>query len=109
MHKRKNPIKINEPFKCIKCKMDVKPHPDGSCRNHCSYCLYSLHVDLDVPGDRLSECEGFMKPVGVEVHKKKGTRIIHVCQKCGIKTYTRSASDDNWDLICELSRVPQYD
>ncbi len=107
MHKRKNPIKVNEPFKCVKCKMDVKPHPDGGCRNHCPYCFYSMHVDLEVPGDRLSECNGLMKPVGVEIHKKKGTRIIHFCQKCGLKTYTRSASDDNWELICELSRMPQ--
>lgn len=107
MKKRKNPIKINEPFKCVKCKMDVKPHPEGGCRNHCPYCLYSMHVDLEVPGDRLSECEGLMKPVGVELHKKKGTRIIHVCQKCGLKTFTRSAPDDDWDLICQLSRVPQ--
>ena len=48
-----------------------------------------------------------MKPVGVEMNKKKGVRIIHVCQKCGFKTKNRSAPDDNWDLICELSRVPQ--
>ncbi len=107
MHKRKNPIKINESFKCIKCKMDVKPHPEGSCRNHCPYCLFSLHVDLEVPGDRLNECRGFMKPIGMEMNKKKGTRIIHFCQECGQKSYNRSASDDNWDLICELSRSPQ--
>jgi DNA-directed RNA polymerase subunit RPC12/RpoP len=107
MQKRKNPIKVNEPFKCIKCKKAVKKHPEGSCRNHCPYCLWSLHVDLNTPGDRLAECQGLMKPVGIEMHKKKGTRIIHVCQKCGFKTFTRTAPDDNWDLICELSRVPQ--
>lgn len=106
MQKRKNFIKIDQPFKCEKCNMDVKKHPEGSCRNHCNYCLYSLHVDLNVPGDRHCECHGQMKPVGVELNKKKGTRIIHVCQKCGVKTYNRSAPDDNWDLICELSRIP---
>ncbi len=107
MQMRKNPIKINESFKCVRCKMDVKKHPGGSCRNHCPFCLYSLHVDLNVPGDRLSECRGQMKPIGIQLNKKKGTRIIHMCQECGLKTVNTSAPDDNWDLICELSRVPQ--
>lgn len=106
MHIRKNMIQNNTGFKCLKCKMDVKKHPEGSCRNHCPYCLFSLHVDLDVPGDRLCECEGLMAPVGIELNKKKGTRLLHMCQKCGFKGYNRCASDDNWDLICELSRVP---
>lgn len=103
----KNFIKINEGFTCERCKMPVPPHEAGSCRNHCSYCLYSLHVDLNTPGDRLNECRGLMKPVGIELNKKKGTRLIHVCQKCHFKACNRCAPDDNWDLICELSRVPQ--
>ena len=107
MHVRKNPITINEGFKCAKCKKTVKPHEGGSCRNHCPYCLYSLHVDLKVPGDRLSECEGLMRPVGIQLHKKKGARIIHVCEKCGHKTFNRAAPDDDWDMICQLSRIPQ--
>ena len=106
MYKRNNPITRNEGFTCAKCGKKVKPHDGGSCRNHCNYCLYSFHVDV-VPGDRLSECEGLMKPVGIQLNKKKVTRVIHVCQKCGIKTYNRSAPDDDWDLICELSRIPQ--
>lgn len=87
--------------------MDVKKNPDGGCRNHCPFCLYSMHVDLEVPGDRLSECGGLMKPIGIQMHKKKRTRLIHFCQQCGQKAYNRSASDDDWDLICELSRIPQ--
>jgi hypothetical protein len=63
-------------------------------------------VDLDVPGDRMNPCEGIMKPIGIEIHKKKGTRVIHVCVKCGARVYNRTAPDDNWDLICELSRIP---
>lgn len=107
MHLRKNPITINEGFTCLRCKMEVKPHTGGSCRNHCPYCLYSLHVDKGVPGDRESECGGLMKPVGVEVNKKKGTRLIHVCGTCGVSTINRVAEDDNWGFICELSRIPQ--
>ena len=107
MHIRKNMITKNEGFKCAQCKKQVTPHPGGSCRNHCPFCLYSLHVDDKVPGDRLCECEGLMAPVGIENSKKKGTRIVHVCQKCSIKTHNRIAPDDDWDMICELSRVPQ--
>ena len=109
MHQRKNPITINEGFNCLKCKIDVSPHPEGSCRNHCNHCLYSLHVDLEVPGDRANPCMGLMKPIAIELNKKKGPRILHLCQKCGFKGYNRCAPDDNWDLICELSRVPHGD
>lgn len=100
-------IKINESFKCGKCKKDVEKHQEGGCRNHCPYCLYSMHVDLNLPGDRLSECGGLMKPVGIELSKKKGPRVKHVCQNCGVKTFNRTAPDDDWDLICYLSRIPQ--
>lgn len=107
MHFRKNMIVKNKGFTCKKCKKKVGPHTGGSCRNHCPFCLYSLHVDLGVPGDRTCECQGLMVPVGTENHKKKGTRVIHVCQECGYKTRNCIAPDDYWDLICELSRVPQ--
>jgi len=107
MHIRKNMIKGNKGFTCKQCKKKVGKHTGGSCRNHCPFCLYSLHVDLEVPGDRKCECEGLMVPVGLELNKKKGDRIIHICQKCGHKSYNRIAPDDDYDLICELSRVPQ--
>jgi hypothetical protein len=48
-----------------------------------------------------------MAPVGVELNKKKGTRIVHVCKSCGHKAYNRMAPDDDWELICRLSRIPQ--
>ncbi len=99
-------IQANEGFKCKQCKKMVEPHTGGSCRNHCPYCLYSLHVDLNVPGDRLNECEGLMVPISVENNKKKGTRILHMCRSCGFKGFNRIAPDDDWELICRLSRVP---
>jgi hypothetical protein len=107
MHQIKNPITINEGFKCEKCKKKVGPHTEGSCRNHCPFCLYSMHMDEAIPGDRLSECHGLMAPVGIELNKKKGTRIKHICQSCGAKSTNRTAPDDDWDLICQLSRIPQ--
>jgi len=48
-----------------------------------------------------------MVPAGVELSKKKGTRVLHICQKCGHKIYNRTAPDDDWDLICKLSRIPK--
>jgi len=107
MHIRKNMVENNEGFKCDNCKRVVGPHTGGSCRNHCPFCLHSLHVDLEIPGDRENECRSLMTPVGIQNNKKKGTRIIHVCRACGDKSYNRIAPDDDWELICRLSRVPQ--
>ena len=102
-------IKINEGFTCKnkKCKKNVAPHAAGSCRNHCPYCLFSLHMDLETPGDRLSECQSLMAPIDSELNKKKGPRLEHMCQSCGYKSFNRVAPDDAWDLICQLSRIPR--
>jgi hypothetical protein len=59
----------NESFVCQNCGTEVDLHPTGSARNHCPMCLCSLHVDDVSPGDRLSECHGLMKPIGID-HKK---------------------------------------
>jgi len=107
MHIRKNMLKNNKGFTCNHCKTKVKPHEAGSCRNHCTQCLYSLHVDLEVPGDRDNECKGLMIPIGIKNDSKHGARLIHMCQHCGAQTCNRIAPDDNWDLICEISRIPQ--
>jgi hypothetical protein len=107
MNIRTNMIQNNKGFICKKCGKRVGKHTGGSCRNHCPFCLYSLHVDLNVPGDRMCECGGLMRPVGIQLNKKKGIRIVHVCQKCMFKSFNRAAPDDNYDLICEFSRIPQ--
>jgi len=100
-------IAANEGFKCANCHRIVEAHTGGSYRNHCPFCLHSLHVDQDVPGDRASECKGLMVPIGMENNKKKGTRILHMCKVCGHKAFNRIAPDDDWELVCSLSRIPQ--
>ncbi len=100
-------VQNNEGFTCRKCRAKVDKHPGTSCRNHCPICLYSLHVDLEVPGDRANDCEGLMKPIGFENNKKKGMRIQHQCQKCGFKGWNRIAEDDSFELLCQLSRIPK--
>ena len=88
----------NTGFTCAHCGADVPPLTNGSYRNHCPGCLYSLHVD-DVPGDRASGCFGLMKPVGFHNHSKKGWQIVHQCQKCEMRKVNRAAPDDMGTLI----------
>ncbi|HNZ66513.1 MAG: RNHCP domain-containing protein [Planctomycetes bacterium] len=98
---RKNTIKINESFQCLECGYQVPP-AEKTCRNHCPECLFSLHVDDQVPGDRESDCGGLMEPIKVE-KTSKGFVIIHKCQECGYIHRNKTLEDDNWDKIIELT------
>lgn len=95
-------IKRNETFRCGNCGIQV-PVSKSSCRNHCCYCLWSLHVDGDVPGDRSCECCGLMEPYKIE-NSSKGYMICHRCVKCHQIKKNRSAPDDDWDKIIELTQ-----
>ncbi len=86
----------NESFICLHCKKEVVKHPTGSARNHCPYCLTSLHVDEKKPGDRLATCHGLMKPVGIDYRKSKGDMIRHRCEKCGKEMLNIVAPDDDF-------------
>jgi len=98
---RKNFIFKNEPFVCLHCAFANKTL-SGSCRNHCSECLYSVHVDDVVPGDRASKCHGLMKPIALDHHKKKGQMIIHECLTCGHKMRNMVAPDDHHEAVIDL-------
>ena len=63
-------------------------------RNHCPYCLSSVHVDNE-PGDRASECHGVMEPISVWVRKNGEWAVIHRCTVCGKMGSNRIAADDN--------------
>lgn len=97
----------NTSFVCAVCKEYVSPLRHGSYRNHCPFCLTSLHVD-HVPGDRTNTCRGVMDAIGVTYSTKKGWQLIHKCQKCGQEKVNRIAigdtEEDNWDLIIQLSQ-----
>ena len=70
-------------FTCKGCGRLVVPEGAGSShRNHCPYCLHSLHLDEE-PGDRASTCHGRMEPVGVWVRKNGEWAILHRCTRCG--------------------------
>lgn len=97
---------LNEGFVCQNCGRSVEPVVyGGSYRNHCPYCLYSMHVDSDTPGDRLSDCRGLMKPRGVFTRKTGEFVLVHKCEKCGFERYNRIAGDDDFDLVTNLSTV----
>ncbi len=92
---------IDEEFTCDHCGRKV-PKLGYSCRNHCPYCLYSKHVDIN-PGDRLETCHGVLKPIDVEISNKKGYVIIFKCEKCGSIRKNKAATDDDINLIIKLS------
>ena len=92
---------IDEEFICENCGRQV-PKLGYSCRNHCPYCLYSKHVDID-RGDRLEDCHGLLEPIGIESNSKKGYIIIFKCQKCGKIRKNKAAEDDDMDKIIALS------
>jgi hypothetical protein len=104
-HKKKHFIHRNEGFECLQCGFVNEPSV-SSCRNHCTQCLSSRHVDQDVPGDRTSDCLGLMPPARLEHHKKKGKMIVHVCNICGKKMLNKVSEDDDLDAVIELGLRP---
>lgn len=91
---------IDENFICENCNKSVEKL-NYTARDHCPYCLYSKHVDIN-PGDRSNKCQGLLKPIGIE--KFKNTyKIIYKCQTCNQIHKNIIAKDDNFDLIIDLS------
>ena len=92
-----------ETFRCKHCKKEVFLDSSSTKhRNHCPYCLYSLHVDIS-PGDRKSECHGSMKPFGLSLKIDGGeVMIIHICQKCEKLNINRISSEDDEQAIMNI-------
>ena len=68
---------IDENFICKNCGMKVTKL-GYTARDHCNYCLYSLHVD-NLPGDRSNNCHGLLKPIGIEKYRDT-YKIIYECE-----------------------------
>ena len=93
--------KLDEEFICENCKQKIEKL-NYTTRDHCNHCLYSKHLDIN-PGDRQNTCKGLLKPIGIE--KFKNTyKIIYKCEKCNQIHKNIMATDDNMDLIIELSK-----
>jgi hypothetical protein len=63
-------------FICGYCGRTMPPSLYGSHhRNHCPFCLRSLHLDIR-PGDRRSGCRGVMDPIGIWVKGKQEWALL---------------------------------
>ena len=92
--------KNDNSFICENCNKLVSTLKYTS-RDHCPYCLYSKHVDIN-PGDRLNTCLGLLKPISIEKYKNT-YKIIYKCLKCNKIHKNIMANDDNMDIIIDLS------
>ncbi len=90
----------DENFICENCSRQVFKL-NYTARDHCPYCLYSKHVDIN-PGDRLNTCNGLLIPIGIE--KFRDTyKIIYKCDKCQQLHKNIMAIDDSFEEIIKLS------
>lgn len=93
-------------FTCKVCGRLVVPEGAGSeHRNHCPNCLTSLHVDIE-PGDRASDCGGYMDSIAVWVRHNGEWAIIHRCRRCGALSSNRVAADDNPAKLMSVAMKP---
>lgn len=104
---------VDREFRCVNCKQMVllTPAMGTAYRNHCPYCLYSLHVDTK-PGNRASTCHARMEPVGLtckhngadKYGKERGGDImlVHSCTGCGTVNINRIAGDDSCHEILDV-------
>lgn len=94
-------------FICSNCTKKVSFEAPGTHhRNHCPFCLCSIHVDGSVSGDRSSTCLGIMDPIAKFYKKKDEEVIVHKCRKCGFIRYNRIAGDDSFELVEGLKVIP---
>ena len=96
---------VNTDFRCSHCQQMVFTETaiGTTQRNHCNFCLWSLHVDTK-PGNRASLCRARMEPValtfkhnGWDKYGKERTgdiMLVHLCKGCGEININRIAGDD---------------
>lgn len=101
-------------FICQNCKKRVNTDIiiGTKNRNHCPYCLYSVHLDEKIPGDRMSNCKGLMEPIGLKQKRMKTDKygksvggelmLVHRCNKCGVISTNRIAGDDSETKLIEV-------
>ena len=98
---------VNEGFTCANCGREVPPTAQTTPRNHCPFCLWSRHVDVN-PGDRANRCRGLLRPIGIETHARKQYIIRHQCLRCGARVRSKAILEDanaadDFDRIIELA------
>lgn len=91
-------LKKVENFVCEHCGTRVG---GTGYTNHCPRCLYSKHVDLDIPGDRASICGGLMKPIAIVIKADTKT-LTHRCLKCGKVMKNKVSPEDSFEEMLKL-------
>lgn len=90
-------------FFCRHCGRPVSISAPGTRhRNHCPYCLWSLHLDR-APGDRSAGCGGPMEPIAVWVRGGGEWALVHRCHECGALKSNRLAGDDDALALVSLA------
>ena len=94
-------------FRCGRCSLDVSTDAPGTAhRNHCPNCLWSRHLDDDVPGDRDADCGSPMEPFAVATRRDGEWSLVHRCLACQELHVNRTAGDDNPLLLLQLAVRP---
>ena len=88
-----------EDFQCEHCGAEMT---GNGYTNHCGMCLWSKHVDVS-PGDRAADCGGLMEPIALR-QEGNGYVLTHCCTTCGHEKKNRTAEEDNFEKLLELSR-----
>ncbi len=100
---RSNPIRRDQAFVCVHCGREVEAG-GGRVRDHCPFCLRSLHVDV-VPGDRAAACGGVYDPIGFE--RSHGAVVIQYrCRTCGNAWRGRAHPDDRIPADFDPASLP---
>lgn len=99
----KNFKRVVENFVCENCGENVIG--DGYT-DHCPKCLWGKHVDLEIPGDRESDCKGLMKPIEAKLQTSNFKFTIkYKCTKCRHVFNVREGKKDDRELLIGLSIV----
>lgn len=84
--------KRNDTFSCQWCGKEVLPALKTS-RNHCNTCFLCVHVDDELPWDRMSTCKKPMVPFEYMVANGK-IKVHFICTACGHTHRNKTAGDD---------------
>ncbi len=87
-----------EDFICENCG---KENIGNGYTNHCKYCLWSKHVDVN-PGDRMESCGGMMEPCDMTLEKGKYV-ITHKCEKCKFERRKVIEKEDDFESLIEVA------
>ena len=94
------------PFTCTRCGKKVPAEAPGTeHRNHCPWCLWSVHLDVQA-GDRAAGCGGDLEPIAVWARRNGEWAVVYSCRECGAVRAGRIAGDDNELALMSLAVRP---